>query len=317
MFGQQDLKDRINITRESVECPVKGCQTIVERQRKVFVADKRFQCSTHQIFIGPSTFEYPDESQNLLWKDGEDLDLLSRIKSVKRESRIARDNSEDAVTWNVFRFLEKSGLVKLWLKKITGTEQGSPELIWWSYSQVEKDRWSELNKSRKDFGESPKRGTEPDLIIATDQSVIFIEAKLNSGNKTPGSPNRKKYDTGADSCYGKVFKSDYETVAIRDQKYELMRMWLIGIRTAERTGKSFWLVNLVRKGQERDIETEFKKHIKENAQRLFERAVWEDIYELIAGTEKNTSRDMVLDYFRNKTLGYDQRGRIIKAFSTG
>lgn len=117
MFGLQELKSKINITIDSVECPVKGCQTIVARQRKIFKTEQKFQCKTHQIFIGPSTFEYPAENQNLLWKDTEDLDLLSRIKTVKRESRITRDNSEDAVTWNCYRFLEKNGLAKSLLRK--------------------------------------------------------------------------------------------------------------------------------------------------------------------------------------------------------
>ena len=62
-----------------------------------------FKCPKHNIYISPTTFEYQSELDNLLWKDEADLDLLDRTKGVKRESRIARDRSEDAVTWNVFR----------------------------------------------------------------------------------------------------------------------------------------------------------------------------------------------------------------------
>lgn len=317
MFSLQDLKAKINITSDSVECPVKGCQTIVERQRKKFKTEQKFQCKTHQIFIGPSTFEYPDEFHNLLWKDKEDLDLLGRIKRVKRESRIARDNSEDAVTWNVYRFLEKKGLVKPLIKKTIGTDQDNPELIYWSYSQTEKCGWGELNQSRDEFGESQRRSTEPDIIITTGQSLFFIEAKLKSGNKTePSHPeDHKKYETGGQNWHERVFNTNYETVAIQDRKYELMRMWLIGTWIAQKTDKDFWLVNLVRKECEKNIETEFKKHIIENSHRNFVRATWEDIYDFIAGTKKTEDRDAFLSYFRNKTLGYDPKGRIIKAFS--
>ena len=317
MFGLQELKSKINITIDSVECPVKDCQTIVTRQRKKFKTEQKFQCKTHQIFIGPSTFEYPAENQNLLWKDTEDLDLLSRIKTVKRESRITRDNSEDAVTWNCYRFLEKNGLAKSLLKKITGMDQENLEFIWWSYSQTAKTGWSELDQSRAEFGESKRRSTEPDLIITTDQSLFFIEAKFKSGNKTvPTHPeDHKKYETGGNNWYGKVFNSDYEAVVICNQKYELMRMWLIGTWIAQKTSKDFWLINLVRREWEKDIESEFKKHIIETYNRKFFRLTWEDIYEFIAGTKKTKDRDLFLNYFRNKALGYDYNGRLKKAFS--
>ena len=51
---------------------------------------------------------------------------------------MARDNSEDAVTWNVFRFLEKSNLVEAFLKNVVGVEAGNAEIIYWSYCQRKK-----------------------------------------------------------------------------------------------------------------------------------------------------------------------------------
>ena len=107
MFGIKELKRSIKITKTTVECPVKGCSEKIERQRGVFKREERFKCPKHNIYVSPSTFEYQSELDNLLWKDKADLDLFERIKRVKRESRIARDRSEDAITWNVFRFLEK------------------------------------------------------------------------------------------------------------------------------------------------------------------------------------------------------------------
>lgn len=107
MFGASDLKDSIEVTETSVECPVKDCKTIVPRQRGTFQCSKDFFCPKHGIYISPSTFEYYTFTDNLLWKDETDFDLLRRIVPVKRESRIARDNSEDALTWNVFRFSKR------------------------------------------------------------------------------------------------------------------------------------------------------------------------------------------------------------------
>ncbi len=56
MYGLKDLKEKINITKTTVECPVKDCDVIVERQRKSFKREERFYCPKHKIYISPSTF---------------------------------------------------------------------------------------------------------------------------------------------------------------------------------------------------------------------------------------------------------------------
>ena len=116
MYGKETLKSKIEITEETVECPVKNCKNKVPRQRGKFKREEKFKCPFHNIYISATTFEYENELDNLLWKTEDDIDLLNRIKELKRESRITRDNSEDALTWNVFRFLEKNNLIGEFLK---------------------------------------------------------------------------------------------------------------------------------------------------------------------------------------------------------
>jgi len=316
MLGVEKLKEKIEITKTTVECPVKGCSEKVERQRVDFKKEDKFKCPIHKIVISPSTFEYPSESDNLLWKERVDLELLEKTGTVKRESRMARDNSEDAVSWNVFRFLEKNNLIDGFLSSITNTAPKSSEVIYWSYSQKENTSWSELNKARKEFGEKIKRGTEPDIMIKTDNALFFIEAKLTAGNETVPSnmSNSKKYETGGDNWFSKVFNSDYKTVAIVKKKYELLRLWLLGTWMAKQQDLDFYLINLVLSEREADIETMFKRHIKENQRRKFLRVTWGTIYQYIS---KSLSRDkdIMIRYFRNKTIGYDRNGRLQRAFS--
>src|SRR5665647_908786 len=121
MYGLSDLKNAITVNEATVECPVKGCNHFVPRQRKIFKRLEEFKCPEHGIFVSPSTFEYQNKVENLLWKDATDQDLLfNGVFSVKRETeRIARDNSEDAVTWNVFRYLEKQKLLCGFLSSLT------------------------------------------------------------------------------------------------------------------------------------------------------------------------------------------------------
>ena len=319
MLGIEELKGSIEITETTVECPVKGCSEKIERQRKGFKREEKFKCPIHNIYISPSTFEYQSELDNLLWKDQADLDLFKMIRTVKRESRIARDNSEDAVTWNVFRFLERNNLVEKTLSPIIGVPLKSSEVIYWSYSQKENSSWSELNKAREEFGEEIKRSSEPDVIIKTDNTLLFIEAKLTAGNETDPSnkSGSKKYENGGNNLFSKVFKSDYKTIAIDEKKYELMRFWLLGTWIAKQQDLDFYLVNLVLSEREKDIEAIFKRHLYENQRTKFLRITWEDLYQqiLINGGSPGIDEDRMIKYFRNKTIGYDGNGRLQKAFS--
>jgi len=316
MLGVKELKEEIEITKTTVECPIKGCKKVVERQRRVFRKENKFKCPKHNIFISPSTFEYYSESDNLLWKEKLDIQLFKKIKRVKRESRMARDNSEDAVSWNVFRFLEKNNLIEDFLSLITGLYLKSFEVIYWSYSQKEDKVFSLLNDARREFGEVIRRGSEPDIIVKTDKSLFFIEAKLTAGNKTIPSniSSSKKYEVGGHSWFYKVFKSDYKTIAIIEKKYELLRFWLLGTWMANQQDLNFYLINLVLSEREKDIEGIFKRYIIETERSKFLRITWEDIYRYISNINSSRDKDIMLNYFKNKTIGYNGYGRLRRAF---
>ncbi len=320
MFGIKELKESIKVTEEKVDCPVKNCTKMVDRQRRIFKRDNRFKCPVHKIYISPSTFEYQSELDNLLWKDKDDLNLLEKIKKMKRESRIARDNSEDAVTWNVFRFLERNNLIENTLSSVLNITLKSSEVIYWSYSQTEETIWSELNKARKEFEINPKKGSEPDIIIKNNDVLIFIEAKLTANNNTTCKSNnlevQKKYESGGKNWFSKVFKSNYKTIAIDKKKYELLRFWLLGTWISKELKLKFYLLNLVRENYEKKIERDFKNFIKVNKKHVFKRITWEDIYRQIKKSgfaDENEDKKEELKYFENKVLGY-RNGKLQRAF---
>ena len=317
MLGIKDLKQKITITQTTVECPVKDCSRKVERQRHTFRREGRFMCPDHQIYISPTTFEYGDGKNNVLWQHKADLDLLEEVKKVKRESRIARDNSEDALTWNTFRCLENTSQLANLLSHVTQASHSYAELVYWSYSQKVKGAWLELNKARKEFGENLQRSSEPDLIAVTDKALFFIEAKLTATNDTsPSDPNnRKKYLTGGSEWHKQVFVSDFDTVAIHAKKYELFRFWLLGSWLAKEMERDFYLLNVVLSERDTDIEALFIPHIQVNRQRQFKRLSWEGIYSYIAENVPD-SRDkrMLSAYFQGKTIGYNRFGELRKAF---
>jgi len=142
---------------------------------------------------------------------------------------MARDNSKDAVSWNVFRFLERNNLIEDFLSSFTGLYHKSSEVIYWAYSQKENEVLPELNKARREFGEVIRKGSELDIIIKTNNVLFFIEAKLIAGNEMIPSniSSSKKYESGGQNWFSKAFKSDYKTIAVIEKKYELLRFWLL------------------------------------------------------------------------------------------
>ncbi|MFZ4436859.1 MAG: hypothetical protein ACOYOS_00370 [Syntrophales bacterium] len=317
MFGIKDLKPKITLTQATVECPVKGCCRKVERQRRSFQREKQFLCPDHEIYISPSTFEYENEKDNLLWHHKADLDLLDDVKKIKRESRIARDNSEDALTWNIFRYLENSHQLTDLLSHIVQEHCRYEELIYWSYSSQVRGAWPELDRARETFGENPARGSEPDLIVVTDKALFFIEAKLTATNNTmPSRQNAYQYYlTGSNEWHKRVFRSDFVTIAVQAKKYELFRFWLIGTWLAKKMKRDFYLINLVLSEREQDIEEQFLPYLIIGKQRQFKRLSWESIYGYIVGNAPDSlEKEMLVTYFQNKTIGY-KSGTLQEAFS--
>jgi hypothetical protein len=318
MYDARSLKPLILVSEAEVECPVKGCSGKVPRQRKFFRAVQEFQCPEHAIYISPSTFQYACERDNLLWKDEQDRALLQGITTCKRESRMAREKSEDALSWNMFRYLEKHGFLSLILSSVVSRDLGALQLVYWSYCPMVGAVWPELTRARQEFGEHLQRSSEPDLIAFSDKALLFIETKFTASNRTrPSDPeNRKKYLTGGNGWYHQVFASSYETIAILDRMYELLRHWLLGSWLAAQSKRDFYLLNLVREEYERDIEMRFGRHINATAQRRFVRVTWEDLYRQIDEKIPPTvERDLLLEYLEHKTAGYNRFGQLQRAFS--
>lgn len=328
-LGWNDLKKRITITPATVQCPVLCCGEFVERQRTKFLTETRSICPVHRICISPSTFEYANERDNMLWTSEHDIHLWNCIKAkgVKRESRMARDNSEDALTWNVFRYLETHGLIGEFIDKMASEALSqNSRVIYWSYCQASRKPLTSLVSAAGTFGERISRRSEPDLILEDDNVLVFVECKLGAGNRTkPSDPDDPKlYAIGGNSWFTKIFHPDasFTKIAVEDRLYELMRLWILGSWMASQEGKRFILVNVVREGaaSEADIEARFIAHTQNDIQRTFVRCTWERIYsDFVAPRVGDRKADRVAKYMKEKTLGYSSvsngtQGKLRPAF---
>jgi len=334
MFGLEELKKKIEVKDDTIICPVIECETRVKKMTKGVLKSldtylekgeykgknlDQYLCKEHKIYITLTTFIYEDLRDNLLWYDV-DKDLLDRIIVAKRiKAQLHHDNSEDAVSWNVFRFLERTKMLSGFLEGLHNSPVKNPEVIYWSYSQSQQKVWNKLKEARAEFGERSQESSEPDLIIKSEDVLFLIEAKLTASNKIDFNKNHTAKDKAERiRRYSKgnyLLKKSVEDT-IDAGYYQLMRFWMIGSSIAKRLNLDFCLVNLVLSGKEESIEQDFKKYVKENQRRKFMRITWEDVYKYILdGDLLGADWDMIIRYFRNKTIGYDKSGELQRAFS--
>jgi hypothetical protein len=301
-----------------IECPVRGCTRSVERQRRTFRREERFLCPEHEIYISPSTYEHRDYRDNLLPSDPSDLALLERVFAVKRETnRVGRERSEDALTFNVFRTLERLGALDTIASEFGHDPESGAIPSYWSFSLESGRTHPLLAVARAAFGERDDRGSEPDLLIETRKTLFVIEAKLGARNETtPSSPAvLESYRRGADGWYEAVFRSEPALVAQQLRLYQPMRLWLLGSWMASQSGRRLVLVNLTRSRCEQDIERRFFPHIVASSDRHFVRSTWESIRERVRAMDR-PELDALVDYLDYKTLGFDGSGALRLAFES-
>jgi hypothetical protein len=231
-------------------------------------------------------------------------------------SRLGRERSEDAVTYNVFRPLERLGLLDEYLSQVTGMAREQLRLIYWSYSPWDGGAWPCLDQARAVFGEEEGRGSEPDLVAVGEKTLYFIEVKLTAWNRTTPSDGfvRSSYTNNADAWFDRVFTASAHEIAIRARKYELMRFWLLGSWIAQRTGRSFALVSLNPASHKENLADDLGRYLIQDNRRQFSATTWEDLAKWIrAHGDVDDELLRIHGYLCDKTAGYDGLGNLQRA----
>lgn len=261
----------------------------------------------------PSTFEYVDYRENLLPRDADDDALLQAILLAKRETkRLGRERSEDAFTFNVIRTVERESLLEELASEISGTKEHAPVPSYWSFSQRDHARHPLLSKAITAFGEIEGRGTEPDVIIETDETLFMVEAKLGSTNKT--TPTRPSvlttYKEARGGWYWHALRTEPEELAIKLQLYQLMRLWLLGTWMARGARKRCVLVSLVPESCDANLVDRLGPHIIQNDAQTFRRFSWEQVRDNALRHADRPAVAALIGYLDNKTLGYNSKGQL-------
>ncbi|MCF6096041.1 hypothetical protein L1766_03320 [Thermovorax subterraneus] len=229
---------------------------------------------------------------------------------------MGRERDEDSLVWNVFRFLEREGLLnKLFEdnigKKATLFSWGPVEkVVYWSVDMEKMTEWEDLLKARNSIGESRSHGSEPDIIAVFKNVVVLIEAKLDSPSVTPAPSQIPTYYNDKKG----IFKNDIEHVASSDGiGYELMRFFILGEALREQLGKvALVIVSITQDDLDDDLVKCVNDSVHLDSRRFYYRLTWNQLYSFIEKINEGNSVDkrILLRYLKGKTLGYSETGKL-------
>ena len=201
---------------------------------------------------------------------------VNRGNRTKKLLEFCFENSEDAVTWTVFRGLQQRGR----LEALVAPErpQGEPALLLWGVP-ISGARGPEVASALaevcRSLGETANALSEPDVIVVWHDLVVIVEAKFRSANELrPDYRGFPRYLDRPD-----LFAVSPEQVAAAGY-YELTRNWRIGTALAESLQTpGFLLINL---GPPEKIEVDadiFMTLLARSPLREFASCSWSDILE--------------------------------------
>ncbi|WP_041737733.1 hypothetical protein [Caldicellulosiruptor owensensis] len=323
MLDRWTLRQERIITEENVPCPVIGCDFVAPRMTADGLnlnssKDKlsSYLCPKHRIYISPSTFEYEEPTTSLLWPEDKETALKLSKAGKRTWSRMGRERDEDSLVWNVFRFLEREGLLNKIFednigKKDTLFPWGQIEkVVYWSVDTEKMAEWEDLQKARSLIGENCSHGSEPDIIAVFKNVVVLVEAKLDSPSVTSAPSKIPDYYSDKKG----IFKNNIEHVASSDGiGYELMRFFLLGEALREQFGKTtLVLVSITQDGLDNDLVRRVSDNVHLGSRIFYYHLTWNQLYSLIEKIDNGNSVDkrILLRYLRGKTLGYSETGKL-------
>lgn len=306
-----------------VRCFVQGCQNMLRPPAKRFRGDL---CSDHGIFCNFSgsnvTYTFQDPRRNLIASPELFAQKVRGNRHKTESHRFGFCNSEDTVSWNVFRSFQEAEALHLVAQLVLGRPvQHEPLLYLWGLSSSD-DRfrpWPLLQKARQRFeiGKLPvvRPVSEPDIaLFAPGEFIIFLEAKLLSQNpvvyqdqprRTPQTLTLEEVlDLYADPA---LRIPDRDKAKEADRLYSQLYRYLVfadymayldGLYTEA------FLANLVRAGQEHESTQEFCQLLNPAFADRFVRITWETLYTVASLRGRDLSR--LQEYMLTKAVGTRQ-----------
>jgi hypothetical protein len=301
-----------------LRCPVKSCTAALQ--------GPHHECPNHGIKVHKNTFVYTDLLRNVCF-EREFFERHIRRNRLKAETwRFGYENSEDALTWNVFAALARRrrlAALSQCLSQIDTSDE--PELYLWGlrvslHDPLSPIPFDALCKAREVF----ERGinnfrTEPDIMMyAPKRYLMLVEAKFMSGN--PIADSRKNDVPGmkpttpvgilnryrADQLPPGSILTPTAKVPLFSQLY---RNLVFAIWMAEKLDVEWRLVSLTSSPLSNKLSDKLATFtnavLPADMQRRFVRYTWEQLFR-ITSKEKTISRNSVLICGSNQQIAAER-----------
>jgi hypothetical protein len=230
-------------------------------------------------------------------------DALDGTWGKAETHRLGHENSEDAVTWNVFRSLQEAGELRRAVSVLGGFEATlEPKLYLWG-RHIGADRtseWPRLAGARNEIEPWGGQQTEPDCIIhIPGQAWLFVEAKFGSGTATKRDNAAKtawldRYDVSCPGVFDRTAISDMEPRHFPEQ---LLRNVALALRVHQPQERVI-VVALTRASDRAAGHTRAQQCLDRSVDAMVRRANWEDIY---AALDDQPSLEALKRYFESKS----------------
>lgn len=299
-YGINDLCSKLTMRGQQARCPVLGCEHWLNppSRNPRHAGDV---CPQHGLRAHRSgTYSLADYRRNLII-DGAFFDSEIRHHPFKYEShRFGLECSEDALTWNVFRSLQRHQQLGRVVELVTGIRPSQePRLFLWGLELGEKavTPWELLIQARDRFEsdlpvQRPK--TEPDIgLWLPGEAVVLIEAKFCSKNPTYRRDRTKLLDLTLGQLL-QIYQWEgmrllsLEEARKRDEiHYQLWRnltfaSWMAKL---DSDATKAYVGNLVREGHETDVCEPVLTLMHSDRRDRFEQITWEQLYQIAKEAE--------------------------------
>jgi hypothetical protein len=306
---------------ERIRCFVRGCTHVLELAKKL----EGPVCPQHGIRCNKSTFSYADPSRNAIAATvlfGQRL--VGHPDKFDTEWLIA-ENSEDTLSWNVFRSFQEAGALGTLATEVFGLPGAAePQLYMWGLklSDDSLSLWPLLAAARRRFESNlpvKRPPTEPDIALyVPGQYLALIEAKFMSDNTDcwAGRPRGREDSLTFEELLNIYWDPSLQLLDLAKAKsgkrlyYQLWRNMIFAewmSREDSPTTKAYHF-NLVRERREEKSAAEFHELLCDGFRDRFRRITWELIYEL--AKRSGPKLDRLCTYMETKTASLRKAFRI-------
>jgi hypothetical protein len=165
-------------------CPLKGHDHRIAWGEEGYTKGTVYHGDPPVSFRVSPTYVLEDHLENFIVG----RELVDKLSGKAETWRLGNENSEDALSFNVFRSLQEAGRLAEAARVLTGLElDREPELIVWGHrlDEATVHPAAELKTALNDLEGTSGQQTEPDVILRIPGwGWIFVEAKLASPTST-------------------------------------------------------------------------------------------------------------------------------------